>query len=474
MDAETAARARDVVRPLAERLELAARLREFEPLRWHGRRDTVPVLHLEDVSGIPFVSLVPGVEEYQHRARVRAEDGDLFAAVTAPSEGYESYCATHLGLGSPEFVLADPVDHGYAVARACLGGAALERFVAVAREAGGLMIHPYMAIEEVWQLATIVAERAAVPVTVLGPPPPVLWIANDKSLLSEVVALVHSPEWIVETHASAEPAEMAAHLARLARQHGKVGLKRTRCASAMGNAVYDLSRIQRLASEQIVDEVRSFLERTEWACDEEVLIVAWEETDNSPSTQLWIPPLGQGLPVVHGVYEQMLEGEEKVFIGSRPSTLPAPVNATLSEASLAVAAALQGLGYVGRCSFDFIVLGDPGDEYRVKFTECNGRWGGTSTPMHLVDRLIPGPRPPYWAQDYMHHDLIGCDFPELLRRVGDRAYDPTTGRGRYIFYNVGPLPTHGKFDVIVLGESPEEAEEFVQRDLPRRLGLGAS
>ena len=111
---------------------------------------------------------------------------------------------------------------------------------------------------------------------------------------------------------------------------------------------------------------------------------------------------------------------------------------------------------------------------RAKFTECNGRWGGTSTPMHLVERLMPGRRPPYRAQDFMHRDLVGATFPQILERVGDALYDPTTGRGRYIFYNVGPLVRHGKLDVIALGATADEAEESLHTDFPRRLGLGVS
>ncbi len=471
LDEPTRSRVREAVRPLARRLDLEQRLKRFAPHVWRERQTGFPVLHLEDVSGIPFVSVVPGVEEYQHRARVRAGTGELFAAVTPPSEGYEEYCRERLGLGSPELVHTEPGDHKYAVARACSNGRALERIVARAREAGGLAIHPYMAIDEVWDLAEKIAQVGGLPVHVLGPPPPALWIANDKALLSEVVSLVLSPEWLVETHTASEPAEMARHLLRLAERHQKGGLKRTRCASATGNSVYDLSRIQHRKPEQIVDEIRAFLKRTEWALDEEVLVVAWEQTDDSPSTQLWIPPESSGPPRIDGVYEQILEGEEKVFLGSRPSTLDREINETLIDASLLVATALQFLGYVGRCSFDFILPTDSGDGVRAKFTECNGRWGGTSTPMHLVDRLVQGPRPSYWAQDFMHHGLIGATFPEILERTGDAVYDPATGTGRYIFYNVGPLALNGKLDVIALGASAAEAEENVKLDFPRRLGL---
>jgi len=471
LDEASLQRAREAVRPLAAELDVAARSREFEPCAWAGGNEHLPVLHLEDVSGIPFVSVVPGVEEYQHRARVRAGDGDLFAAVTPPSPGFEEYCRDRLGLGSPEFVSASPGELGYEVARSCSEGPAFDRIVERARRAGGLVVHPYMAIESVWELARRVSESAGVGVQVIGPPPPVLWIANDKSLFSQVVRRVLSEEWLVETHTSNDPTAMAEHLRKLAERHSTGGLKRTRCASAMGNAVYDLGVIAAMKPEEIVGEVRKFLERTEWAMDEEVLVVAWEQTDDSPSTQLWLPPAGAGRPVVEGVYEQLLEGEEKIFLGSRPSRLPRRINEMLVEASVPVAAALQEMGYVGRCSFDFILIEDGADRVRPKFTECNGRWGGTSTPMRLLDRLGRVPRPPYRAQDFMHHDLVGVGFPEILERVGDALYDPATGAGHFIFYNVGPLARNGKFDVIAIGRTIDEAEILLGEDLPRRLGL---
>jgi hypothetical protein len=71
----------------------------------------------------------------------------------------------------------------------------------------------------------------------------------------------------------------------------------------------------------------------------------------------------------------------------------------------------------------------------------------------------------------MHHDLVGVSFPELLRRTGDAAFDPATGDGRFVFYNVGPLARSGKFDVISFGKTPDEAERAIREELPERLGL---
>ena len=52
-------------------------LSPYTALRWKAPNPNLPSLQLEDVSAIPFVSGVAGVEQYQHRARVRARHRDL-------------------------------------------------------------------------------------------------------------------------------------------------------------------------------------------------------------------------------------------------------------------------------------------------------------------------------------------------------------------------------------------------------------
>lgn len=431
----------------------------YEAHLWQGESG-YPTLYLDDVSEIPFLVNIAGVEEYQHRARVRAGDGDLFAAVTEPAAGYETYCRDHLGLGSPESVLAEVVSTPLAVAEACGRGAAFDQIVARARDAGGLLIHPYMGIEPVWELAARVAVDAHATVKVMGPPPPVTWVANDKKSFSELVEQTVGVEWLVRTETAREPAAIAQSLRDIAGTCARVGLKRTRCASAMGNEVFDSTDLLTQNVESIVD---GFLKRTEWDGVEEVLAVAWEDAAISPSTQTWIPPLGRGEPSVDGVYEQILEGPEQVFVGSRPWS--GPVADRLSATSRRVARELQKLGYVGRCSFDFIVL----DDERARFTECNGRWGGTSIPMSLVDRLVAGNRPPYRAQDFISRHLVGMSFEDVQSRLGSELYDPATGIGRFVLYNVGPLSAAGKLDVIALAETREQAEAGLDVDLPEIL-----
>ena len=460
-------RARQAGRSLAADMDLARQVEPFDGRRWREGVAPHPTLHLDDVSGIPFVSDVAGVEEYQHRGRLRAGDHDVYVTVTREPEGYESYCRNVLAMGAPEHLVADPVGPPIRVARACTQGRTYARLVELTRDRGGMAIHPYMGIEDVWALASRLAVDGHGDVRVLGPPPPVTWVANDKAVFDELVTRVLGRQALVETRVGRDPSTISADLSAMAQHHRKVGLKRTRCASAMGNAVFTSDEVRPLPSARRA--VEDFLERTEWPKGEEVLIVAWLESDVSPSTQLWIPPQGTGEPRLDGIYEQILSGEERIFVGSRPSSQPHDVNRTLAKDAIQVAAALQEMGYVGRCSFDHLLIGNPHDDFDVVFTECNGRWGGTSTPMSLLDRLFPGSRPPYRAQDVVYPQLVGAELKDLLGLAGETAFDPETGRGRFIFYNLGPLDRHGKFDVISIGSDQQDAERGLLEILPELL-----
>ncbi len=453
------------------KLALSVRLQEYAAQRYRTPAPNLPVLSLDDYSGIPFLRDVSGIEAYQHRARIRAREGDLFATVTPAASGYEEYCETRLGLGRVELVEAEAIEGPLEVSLACAQGSAFDRIASRARAAGGMVIHPYMGIEAVWNLARCLAERSGVALQVLAPPPPVTWIANDKRLLSDLARDAVGERIVGPMHARTSIEGLAVALLELARLHTRVALKRTRCASAMGNRVYRSSDLLSRTEGEVSELVTAFWRDKECQEGETVLAVAWEDAVSSPSTQMWIPPEGVGLPVLDGIYEQLLSGEEKVFLGSRPSTLPEAVERALYSASYLLCIALQRLGYVGRCSCDFILVGDPNGLFDIRVTDCNGRWGGTSTPMHLLDRARSGPRGMYLAQDFVHSSLVGVPFSEILKRAGHQAYDRYTGEGRYLFYNVGCLRTAGKLDVVILGQTADEVARLSEEELPALLGV---
>lgn len=473
LDPRERALAEEVARATASAVDLEAATAPWKPYAYPPRDEVaLPVVHLDDVSAIPFLDGITGVEFYQLRARVRARTGDLVAAACDEVPGYETYNRERLRIGEPSFVFARPLGHPARVAFACRHGEAFEALRTAAQRAGGLVLHPYMGSEAVWELARELGRATGTEIRVLAPPPPVTWLANDKahlgraaeSLVADGILGGRGP--IVETRHAHGPEALAAHLRELARSHRRVALKMTRCASAMGNQVFEAREVLAAEPADLVAIAADFLVRKRWTEGDEVLAVAWEDATSSPSTQLWIPPRGAGDPRVEGVYEQLLRGAEQLFVGALPSRLGPDVDRSLARASLRIATMYQALGYVGRCSFDFIVTGRG-----AFFVECNGRWGGTSTPMHLMDRLFPGGRPPYRARDFVHPDLARLPFPELVRVLGDELYDARTGRGRFVLYNAGCLAPAGKIDVISIGRDLDDATRGLEEDLPRLLGL---
>lgn len=430
---------------------------------------------MDDFSEIPFLDDILGVEHYQLRSFLRAGQGDACIATCPPVEGYQAYNEHFLGLGRPEFIAVPPGRHlPIAISAAAHDGESFERLVAFCRQAGSVNLDPYMSLPAAWSLAAKLEAVSGVRVRTLGPPPPITAFANNKEHLSAFADALAGPllgrSAAVPTEVSSTIPDIAHDLSALAARHDLVAIKMPRCASAMGNSLFEAADLATLRGGDIAAKealVAAVLKEKAWDGVEPVLSVAWLATDSSPSTQCWIPAAGEGPPRLDGVYEQLLVGDAKVFLGSVPARLPAQHVAWMRQVSMLVAAGYQRLGYAGRCSFDFIIHEDV--PYLV---ECNGRWGGTSIPMLLVERVLGTPRPYYRSCDLVMDSLAGCSFLDLQRILGAELYDRRTGRGTFIVYNVGCLAPFGKFDVIALGDTPSEAQVAFEERLPALLAAG--
>ncbi len=110
----------------------------------------------------------------------------------------------------------------------------------------------------------------------------------------------------------------------------------------------------------------------------------------SPSVQVWVPLAQDGPPIIEAIFDQVLD--EARFVGAMESTLPSSVRERLSDDAMGLALLLQRLGYYGRCGFDSVLVGETVETARVHWLECNGRWGGVSTALAAMRRLV-GVRP---------------------------------------------------------------------------------
>ena len=114
------------------------------------------------------------------------------AAVTLAGGRHERYCRDQLGMGSPEFVLAEPVGSVIEVAEACRRGQGLHELKQAAQRRGALHLHPYMGIEAVWALALDLEQQAKVPVQVIAAAARDV-DRNDKGQLTQLIDAVIGP-----------------------------------------------------------------------------------------------------------------------------------------------------------------------------------------------------------------------------------------------------------------------------------------
>ncbi len=423
-------------------------------------------LHVDDFSLIAHVRDISGIDYYPSRAFVRQCDGDLVAGTFSPIDGYADYLDHYLGLGKSQYVRAAPAPGApnYAAFEALLSDdVARQRIASAAREAhDNFWIHPYMGLEAAWELGKRLAERTGRRVRVLGPPPRLTELANNKVWFGSVVEQALGPAWTLESYTGTCTRVIIEDLARVAATAPRVAIKLADSASGMGTEIVEAADVLSRSPESLEAFVADWLVGHGWQAESPPVSVEPWRTDvvGSPSIQLWIPPLDGGPPLLEGIFDQRFyPGQEQVFQGSVPSQLPHTLQRRIGAAGLLLGRLFQLLNYVGRCSFDTILCGSNFTNATIKFTECNGRWGGTSTPMSLMNRLFGDYRRQPYVAGVLHDDrLKGVGVDEFVRQLPDVLFDARTGNGWGIVLNVGCLRPVGKLDVITLGESPAMAQ----------------
>lgn len=189
----------------------------------------------------------------------------------------------------------------------------------------------------------------------------------------------------------------------------------------------------------------------------------------SPSVQLRILPGGRC--EVISTHDQILGGpDEQVYLGCR---FPArhDYRSRIRDAGLRVARVMARRGVLGSFGIDFVVVPDRG----VFLSEINLRLGGTTHPFlmaHYVtrgvydperDELLVNSQPRvYKASDNLKSPTyVGLTPEAVINAVHDAglAYDPGTGVG-VTLHLLGALAMHGKFGMVCIARSHEEADRL--------------
>jgi len=431
---------------------------------------SAPAVHLDDLSGF---SVGMADEEYlEDRARLRAGRLDLVATCSPPAGEFEAYCTSHLGLCSARWLHVRSPGNPLHLAAGCwLDAAARDALVSALRSGELHYIHPYMGTLATWELALLLRDASRCPVEVVAPHPGLTRCVNDKVWFSGIVAAMLGSGALPWTEHANNLAELASKVREMAARSRFLVLKLPDAAGGQGNVVSDATQFRGRSLTAIRIALRELLGDLDWHRGHSLLVSGLEtEILSAPSVQLWIPPREDGRPIVEGVYEQMIEGPEGVFVGTRPARLPAALLEELAHQSQHFALLFQALGYIGRCSFDLLVVGRRLEDCRIKFLECNGRWGGTSIPMTLMNRLFGDwARQPHACRVVHVPGLSRHGFAEILDCFGDDLYDARTGAGNVVLYGPSQPEHTSSISAIALGESWEAVDTWLGEEIPDRL-----
>ena len=256
--------------------------------------------------------------------------------------------------------------------------------------------------------------------------------------------------------------------------------------SGEGNAIFEYSRqgsirdaLQRLLFSVKSETVDAFLKKFERGGGVvEELIEAVEV--RSPSVQLRINPRREVF--LASTHEQILGGPaNQVYLGC---LFPAhdDYRIAIQNLGLRIGRALADKGVIGRFSVDFLAWrNNEADSWSVAAVEINLRMGGTTHPM-LALRFLTGGNLDcasglfhgadgrgkfYRASDNVQSPsycgLLPEDLIEILTLHGlDFNHRSSTG---VLFHMFGAVSQFGKFGVIAIGNSRDEADQLFNRSL---------
>ncbi|MEV7986872.1 hypothetical protein [Micromonospora sp. NPDC085948] len=418
---------------------------------WTTARRTVL---FDDYSAIRLMNQIPYPDGFQLRARLRAGDDDIIVCRPRPPAGFDEYYSGRLGLGDP--VWLHPDSSSDLCSAAWSDGRTAAALVDAAR--GGAFLHPYHASEAAWQLADRMSRAAHRSVPVLGPPPRLCRLANDKIWFLSTVADLLGAEAIPRLRVTRRFADFPAVIEEISRHSPKLAVRIPDSAGGLGMRVFATDVLCRLDRQALtawaVDVYRDLGLRD----DSAVLVTSWEEILAAPSIEVTIAVEEAAAPICGRVIDQIFtDAERSQFGGGVAGALPREIVRRLRSHASTIAVLLQALGYLGRLSLDFIVTGRSFADAHVRVVDCNARWSGGSVLGAMLDRLFPHSSRPYAFGALRHPRLRSIPFDVLIARLEGRLWDPSTRRGDLLVHNVGHLAASGRADVVVLADSAELA-----------------
>lgn len=209
-----------------------------------------------------------------------------------------------------------------------------------------------------------------------------------------------------------------------------------------------------------IEEIKRFIQKRTFLGSHEVIVEEFIHAAEmlSPSLEMFVPPIGEGEPVITYLSQQVFQGPGD-FCGVMVdrALLQTEWYTTLADSGMVIARQLQEMGYVGHFDLDAII----DDENRPYLLEVNSRRTG-GTHVHEFGLNYLGP-------EYLDEVVLlsndslssaGChDYQDLRAALGDYLY-PRYKEGYGVIITVTSSLVDGEFGAVFMAPSSIEVLEL--------------
>lgn len=435
-----------------------------------------PALFFEDHSEITLFKAADDVP-LEYRSFLLAGEDDIVLLAGRRCPEFEAYCHKVLGLGAGTVMQPGSAseDKALPLSLRCMRDTALiEKLCRAAQQKGKFNLVPYMGTGNAWRLAAAIAGGSGTQVFVAAPPPRLTRRVNDKLWFLERVHEALDSSASPLTFSVFGPAALAGRIRALASRSARVAVKVPDSAGSLGNVMIRSEAIAGKSLKQIRRSILDTLIERGWHGSYPLLVGVWDHpVIASPSVNVWIPTSEEGPPVIEGLFTQTLAGDEAEFVGAEPSNLPEALEHRIVWEATCLACYLQNLGYFGRCGFDTIVIGDSFHNASVHWIECNGRWGGTSIPTTVANRLLGN-----WSRKFIiivqrtHLKMPPHSLDDILALLKEYLFRAAQSREGVVLLAPGRLIDGSGLNLMVIGDTKRTAQAHLEAVISL-LTLGA-
>lgn len=438
---------------------------ELRSLTAHRSTDRPPGhgIVVDDISEISLTGQLAHGVGHQVRARIRALHGDLVVSNAVPPDGFDDYTRS-LGLGSVQWIHPG---QGPRVCADALGSADSLRRLIEFVSTRTAYVSPYMASDGAWGLVRELSRATGRAVPMVGPTPAACAMANDKTRFMTMAATLLGPASVPAFRVATDADAAARAMATLADGRHILAIRLPTAGAGLGLRLIGAAAAAGMTPVQRRQLISEFAAQTGHRFPDPLLVVRWHRrVVASPSVHLWVP--AWGWPICEGVLDQHFsDNAASQFGGGRSSILPREQQDRVKLMSMRLALVLQRIGYLGRCSFDFIMVGPDVSGADPVLVECNGRWGGASVILTLVNRLFVGtPRPAFAFGFIIDAKLRKSGFAYLRRRLARYLYSPGNPDGWLLIPHPGSLHDLGRLGCLTIAPTPRQASERLTEELP--------